>query len=343
MTGTYDVISSWATGWITGIVVSVAVAVLAILWAVKSKYNTAKWRGAGCRVFWFSLLFILPTVGVEMLGERLVLYFANRTDSSVLSALLSLLYYTVFVGLFEEGGKYLAIYTGTGGYRRMTSATDIVNYALISAAAFTGLENIIYFIRFEGQISTAIIRNLVASPLHITCTLLIALGRLRAMETGDSKRFFLGIITAVTIHGCYDFLAADVSQTSQNWISGMFLLFMVVGMAMVVVGLLRAPRRIASVNSRSTCKVCRVALPGLQKTCPGCGGTAFYVEMFFPAVKLREKPQQATVPPQAPMIPMQAMQPIVPPVQAAEPMTQPPVSEQQAEASAAQTEVLPTE
>lgn len=303
-------INSDLSSWLIGGAISVAVSVLAILWAVKNKYNTARWRGAGRRVFWFSLLFIIPAVAIELLGQLLLdsLPISSRT----LIALINLLYFIVFVGGAEEAGKYFAIYTGTGGYHRMTSKTDILNYALISAAAFTGLENILYFIRLEGDTGTAVVRALLSSPFHITCTMLIAIGRLRTMQTGQKKFFISGLSIAILIHGFFDFVSISETMTHDaEAISGSFVLFMVVAMIFVVLNLLKAPRRLALAHSQSTCKQCGFVSHGLLQQCPQCGGKAFLQVTEFEKMTFPQK--TAAIPVMQPVTPV--MQPFTPTAQ----------------------------
>lgn len=272
-----------------GGVISVAVSVLAILFAVKCKYRTARWRGAGARCFWFSLLFIIPTVGFELLGEKLLFEvnaFAwdtfDETKARFTCAIGRMLYYFIFVGGAEEAGKILAVYIGTGGYHRMKSPNEIINYALISAAAFTGLENILYFIMTRGNVANAIIRAAIASPFHITCTMLIALGALRSMQEGKQDAKIMGIMSAILIHGCYDFVADYVMQSKLAALAGSFLVFMVVAMIFVVINILKAPRRYAEQNATATCKLCGAIMPGLPRRCGACNATVFTYKVEYP-------------------------------------------------------------
>lgn len=281
-----------------GAVISVAVAVLAILFAVKCKYRTAKWRGAGARCFWFSLLFIIPTFIFEIVGklflDRLSGYtcenFGGNTANFV-NALSQLIYYTIFVAGSEEAGKILAVYIGTGGYHRMKSQNEIINYALISAAAFTGLENILYFIGTLGNIATAILRAMISSPFHIMCTLLIAVSVLRSMQENKPGIKFKGIALAILIHGCYDFIAEYVLKMRSNfsYVGTLFMVFMIVAMIFVVINLVKAPRRYAEQNATSTCKLCGTVAPGLARRCSACNATAFTYQVEYPPMIFPKK------------------------------------------------------
>lgn len=286
----FDVLDFSTSDLALGGVISVAVSVLAILFAVKGKYSTAKWRGAGARCFWFSLLFILPTIIVEVIGEEL-LSAISWGGTSFLRAFLTLNYYILCVGGAEEAGKILAVYTGTGGYHRMTSQNDILNYALISAAAFTGFENILYYIRFRGDLTTAIIRAALSSPFHITCTMLIALGILRSMQEKNSGAKVGGVVLAVLIHGCYDFVADYVMDSELSVLADMFVLFMIVAMVFVVLNILKAPRRYAQAHSMSTCKRCGSTFPGFADRCRVCGTGAFIHRVEFPPMTFPKKPE----------------------------------------------------
>lgn len=298
-----------------GGVISVAVSVLAILFAVKCKYSTAKWRGAGARCFWFSLLFILPTLVVEILGEALF-DSINWGGQPFLKALFRLTYYIVFVGASEEAGKILGAYTGTGGYHRVTSRNDILHYALISAAAFTGLENILYYIRSGGSAATAILRAAISSPFHITCTMLVALGVVRSLQEKNSGAKIKGFIVAVLIHGCYDFVADYVMQSELSALGVLFVLFMAVAMIFVVLNILKAPRRYAEANSVSVCKNCGSSTNGFVDRCSACGAAAFIRRVEFAPVTFPQKPEPE-YPQQMGYYPMQ--QPYVQPVPTVQP------------------------
>lgn len=286
--------------YVLGAAISVAVSVLAILFAVKCKYRTAKWRGAGARCFWFSILFIVPTIIFELLGERL-LFRVNAAAWSTFGengarfacALDRLLYFIIFVGGAEEAGKILAVYIGTGGYHRMKSQNEIINYALISAAAFTGLENILYYVVSAGNLTTAIARTMISSPFHITCTLLIARGVLQSMQTKRHGVILKSVALSVLIHGLYDFIADYVINLQSDFssVGTLFVIFMVVAMIFVVLNILKAPRRYAAQNATSTCKTCGTVMPGLAERCSVCSGTAFLKKVEFPPMTFPQKEQ----------------------------------------------------
>lgn len=286
----FDVLDFSTSDLALGGVISVAVSVLAILFAVKGKYSTAKWRGAGARCFWFSLLFILPTIIVEVLCEDL-LSSISWGGTPFLRAFLTLNYYILCVGGAEEAGKILAVYTGTGGYHRMTSQNDILNYSLISAAAFTGFENILYYIRSHGDLATALVRAALSSPFHITCTMIIALGILRSMQEKNNGAKVGGVVLAVLIHGCYDFVADYVMSSELSALSAMFVLFMIVAMVFVVLNILKAPGRYAQAHSTSTCKRCGSSVSGFADRCRVCGAGALIRRVELPPMTFPKKPE----------------------------------------------------
>ena len=121
--------------------------------------------------------------------------------------------YFVVVALSEEGFKYLLLKVRTWNNRNFNCSFDGVVYSVFVSLGFAIWENIAYVLYYG--IGTAIARAVTAVPGHA------CFGVFMGVWYGVAKRYELagytgeaararrsGLITAVLLHGVYDFIAS---------------------------------------------------------------------------------------------------------------------------------------
>lgn len=232
-----------------GLALTVAVGVGIIVWSVNNPNLTARWRGCGRRVFWFSVLFMLAAG----LTELLVMWFI-QVSPLINHLTVFFVVFTLLIGVVEEGGKLLAVVVGTSQLRRVTSSLDLFSYGAISAGAFTMLENVMYSAQGDFSWGLGIARSLLSTPMHICCTAVAVLGILRWYETGKRRYVVLHYGVSALIHGLYDFV---LLLFSTNLVITVLFGVGVLGMLVaILVSALRVPGRYAASHSMCVCPCC---------------------------------------------------------------------------------------
>lgn len=232
-----------------GLVLAIAAGVGIIVWSVNNPNLTARWRGCGRRVFWFSVLFMIAAALVELLAIWFLQVSPLVND---LTGFLAA--FTLLIGVIEEGGKLLAVVVGTSQFRRVTSSLDLFSYGAISAGAFTVLENVMYSVQADFNWGLGIARSLLSTPMHICCTAVAILGILRWYETGRRRYVALHYGVALLVHGMYDLvLLLFGTSLIVTVLFGLAVLGMLVA---ILVSALRVPGRYAASHSTYVCPRC---------------------------------------------------------------------------------------
>ncbi|MCR5136075.1 MAG: PrsW family intramembrane metalloprotease [Oscillospiraceae bacterium] len=145
---------------------------------------------------------------------------SEEIGAAVLQSLIppeSLLYkaivYFVIVGISEEGFKYLLLKIRTWNSPHFNCSFDGVVYSVFVSLGFALWENISYVLQYG--LGTAIARAITAVPGHACFGVYmgvwygIAKRYANAGLTADARRARRnGLITAVLLHGMYDFIAS---------------------------------------------------------------------------------------------------------------------------------------
>ena len=122
------------------------------------------------------------------------------------------LFFGVFIGiaLVEEFSKWIFVKLVTWKNKAFTHIYDAVVYAVFVSLGFATLENILYVV--NGGISVAIMRALLAVPLHTFCGVFMGYYYGLAKQSEINKRkdlvnknLFLSLLVPVLIHGFYDY------------------------------------------------------------------------------------------------------------------------------------------
>lgn len=122
------------------------------------------------------------------------------------------LFFGVFIGvaLVEEFSKWIFVKLITWKNKEFTHIYDAVVYAVFVSLGFATLENILYVV--DGGLVTALIRAILAVPLHTFCGVFMGYyyGLAKQSEINNrkelvTKNLFLSLLVPVLIHGFYDY------------------------------------------------------------------------------------------------------------------------------------------
>lgn len=185
-------------------------------------------RNAGrvVKLFFLGILAIIVTIAFDI---TIVTKAESFLDME--SIIYRVIHNFLFVGLVEEGFKYICIRLGTrkalDGYDPMS----MIVYAVTAGLAFATVENVIFL--DDSSIILAIARAVFTVPNHAAYGVIMGydLGLARSAELMDNKASarsyrMKALFIPLVIHGCYDFLL------SFGDLSGIFVL---VAMYMTIV------------------------------------------------------------------------------------------------------------
>jgi RsiW-degrading membrane proteinase PrsW (M82 family) len=122
------------------------------------------------------------------------------------------LFFGVFIGvaLVEEFSKWIFVKLITWKNKEFTHIYDAVVYAVFVSLGFATLENILYVV--DGGLVTALIRAILAVPLHTFCGVFMGYyyGLAKQSEINNrkelvTKNLFLSLLVPILIHGFYDY------------------------------------------------------------------------------------------------------------------------------------------
>lgn len=147
--------------------------------------------------FLFGMLCIIPAAIIE-LGISSAGINENKDIYT------TLIYAFLVVSFIEELLKYSVLRFYAFKKNAFNEPFDGIVYSVMISMGFATIENVLY--AFTGGISITLLRMITAIPLHATSAIFMGyyVGRAKFSE----KRFsllFMGLFTAVIIHGIYDF------------------------------------------------------------------------------------------------------------------------------------------
>ena len=153
----------------------------------------------------------------ETIGEWLLSRFIPAEDPA-----FNIIMYFVVVGLSEETSKYIMMKRRTWNNPEFNCQYDGVVYALITSLGFALWENISYVCSYG--FSTALVRAVTAIPGHASFGVFMGVfygAAKKASANGDETRSrilrIVGILTAVIMHGAYDYLATVLDESNTIW------------------------------------------------------------------------------------------------------------------------------
>jgi protease PrsW len=111
----------------------------------------------------------------------------------------------VFVGLVEEGSKFLFLRTILFHHRQFNQPFDGIVYAVMVGMGFATAENILYV--FNGDAGTAIVRMFTAVPAHAVFAVIMGffIGEAKVFKTSSALYSGMALLFAAFVHGYYDY------------------------------------------------------------------------------------------------------------------------------------------
>ena len=192
------------------------------------------------KLFVFGMLTCVPAAFIESMGEGLI------TSVTENPAIISAFVYLLLVPFAEEGCKYVALRT-TRKNPAFNYTFDGIVYGVMVGLGFATLENILYVLD-NMSLSVAVMRGLLAVPMHCTCGVFMGYyyGVAKNLEVrgikgeaATARRLTLAV--PWVIHGLYDY-ALDLD----SWV------VLILGLMMTIAVFVLAARqgRIASANDQ---------------------------------------------------------------------------------------------
>ena len=171
----------------------------------------------------------------SLIGEEITM----RVIPDVMHSTSSIAYYAVLaflgVAVVEETGKYLALRLATWRDPNFNYTFDGIVYSVYASLGFALVENIVYVIRFGG--ATGLLRAVTAIPGHASFGVYMGFfyGNAKFYEVAGnrSKKSFnlwMGWLTAVILHGFYDFFAMSHTDAS-----AIFFFAFIIGLDVIVI------------------------------------------------------------------------------------------------------------
>jgi RsiW-degrading membrane proteinase PrsW (M82 family) len=160
------------------------------------------------RIFFWGMIAALPAALIEMgLFEKIVLF-------PLPIPLLQIIYIFLGIALIEEVAKYLVVRKKVMRNQEMDEPVDLMLYMIISALGFAALENLIVLLPIANPflltetIVLSFFRFTGATFLHALCSGMI--GYFMAISIPERKNrrakiLIFGIMSAILLHGLYDF------------------------------------------------------------------------------------------------------------------------------------------
>lgn len=164
-------------------------------------------------VFFWGAIITLPVFFVQIGLSDLLDKFSDYLSPFV----SSVIFWFLIISFTEEFFKYLIVKRKVVNNKEMDEPLDIMLYMVIVALGFAALENILYLfspveeLSFNDVLNRTIIISFIrfigATFLHTLCSGLV--GYFMAISFCETKNkkilFFSGLLTAVFLHGLYDF------------------------------------------------------------------------------------------------------------------------------------------
>ena len=174
-----------------------------VLWLVffyrKDRYEPEPKRVIA-RVFLGGMLMVFPAGALELLGKEGLTLARTSGDLRLI-----FFYSFFFIGLIEEGFKFLLLALAVNYRKDMNEPVDGIIYGITVGLGFAALENLLYTraMGFEVGIWRAVVTCLAHATFSGWGGYFLTAGR---RSRSVRQRFFRGYGVALFWHGLYDFL-----------------------------------------------------------------------------------------------------------------------------------------
>lgn len=168
-------------------------------------------KGLVIKIFILGILSIIPVILVEL--------FISSAEPILEPIPFMLPFFSAFIvaGLVEESFKFLIVKKFAFNKDPFDEHMDGIVYTVAASMGFACLENVIYVL--NTNISTALIRAVTAVPLHAFASgimgFYIGKAKFASSELEQDRLFRKGLISAIFIHGSYNFFlmaAPDMAE-----------------------------------------------------------------------------------------------------------------------------------
>lgn len=202
------------------------------------------------KIFFIGMIITVPVFVAEFISAYVI------TKMPIPFLFSSILYWFLAIALIEESFKYLVVRVKTLKHPEFDEPVDAMIYMVVAALGFAALENILYLLPPAGIIlslneafaRTAVIsffRFIGATFLHALCSALV--GYFLAISISRAKRgsglIILGLLSAVLLHGLYNFSIMEIGAPLKYIIPTVILL----GLSLFVILGFRSIKKIKSV------------------------------------------------------------------------------------------------
>ena len=174
---------------------------------------------------------IIKSVGMGVLSFFLALgiglLLEKNTDVEEGNMLQQAIRAVVFVGLVEEGSKFLFLRGVVFKSPYLSQPFDGIVYAIMIGMGFAMAENLLYV--YLGQGSSLIIRMMTAVPAHASFAVIMGYLIFEAKVFESSRMLFssMALLFPALAHGYYDYFLLDASIPGLWWKSVVPLLLVI--------------------------------------------------------------------------------------------------------------------
>ena len=125
----------------------------------------------------------------------------------------------VFVGLVEEGSKFLFLRGRVFYNKRFTQPFDGIVHAVMIGMGFAVAENFLYV--YSGSGGSLIMRMLTAVPAHAAFAVIMGyfVGEAKVFPSSAALYNFMGLFFAIIAHGFYDYFLFVSNAPGLWWLS----------------------------------------------------------------------------------------------------------------------------
>jgi RsiW-degrading membrane proteinase PrsW (M82 family) len=227
-------------------------------------------------IIWFVIVYRMDRHEKEPISLILKVFFAGFGLSfiaGILNEITEVLFGEtgsyVFVGLVEEGVKFLAVYWVAFRHKAFNAHIDGIVYAAAAALGFAFAENIQYNLMimsyYKDEASTALIIRSFLPLLHVLLASIwgYGLGYYKCYISGKGKLIGLWLLAAV-LHSAYDLAVGEIAFV-------MLITFVVLGVAFLFK--MKHLNRISPKNTKylMSCPYCAEKIKENSLYCNHCG------------------------------------------------------------------------
>lgn len=162
--------------------------------------------GLLAKVFFFGMLATIPAIIVEVIADSSIQFSVSEDTVSILVGMF------LVVAPIEEYVKYMVVKKFVYDKNKFNEAFDGITYAIVASLGFASFENVLSV--FTHGVETLALRFVTATLLHALTAGVIGyfLGLAKFNKEREKELIAEGLISAIVIHGVYNFILATKTQ-----------------------------------------------------------------------------------------------------------------------------------